>query len=145
MTKRERILNAFNNKPVDKVPMGFWYHFSPDEDLGQKTIDQHVELFHEADTDLIKIMCDGYFNYPNPFIDTVTCPEDWFQMTPMGEDHPWITKQVERAKGVVEAVKGGVLCILQCILPYVPDALWHQRAASDDAYEAEPGGCMPCL
>lgn len=106
MTKRERLLNTFNNKPVDKVPMGFWYHFSPDEDLGQKTIDQHVELFHEADADLIKVMCDGYFNYPNPFIDTVTCPEDWFQMTPMGEDHPWITKQVERAKGVVEAVKG---------------------------------------
>ena len=39
MTKRERVLNAMQNKPVDKLPMGFWYHFSPDEDLGQQTVE----------------------------------------------------------------------------------------------------------
>ena len=32
MTKRERLLNAFENKPVDRIPVGFWYHFSPDEE-----------------------------------------------------------------------------------------------------------------
>lgn len=106
MTKRERLLNAFENKPVDRVPIGFWYHFSPDEDTGEKMVEQHLNLYREADMDMIKVMCDGYFNYPNPYIEKVTCPEDWFAMTPLGEDHPYITRQVERAKRVVEETAG---------------------------------------
>lgn len=106
MTKKERLLRAFNNEPVDKVPMGFWYHFSPDEDLRQETVDAHLKLYRELDMDMIKVMCDGYFNYPNPYIATVTRPEDWLSMKPLGEDHPFIRGQVERAKGVVEGVKG---------------------------------------
>lgn len=106
MTRRERLLNAFENKPVDRVPIGFWYHFSPDEDLGQETVEQHLELYRETGMDMIKVMCDGYFNYPNPYIQKVTSAGDWFSMTPLGEDHPYITKQVERAKGVVKGAAG---------------------------------------
>lgn len=106
MTKRERVLNAFNNKPVDRVPMAFWYHFSPDDDFGQETVDAHVNLYREADFDLIKVMCDGYFNYPNPGIASVKKADDWFELKPMGPEHPFIRKQIARAKGVVEAVNG---------------------------------------
>lgn len=106
MTKKERLLRAFQNQEVDKVPMGFWYHFSPDDDFGQKTVDQHLELFRETGMDMIKVMCDGYFNYPNPYIEKVTSAEDWFGLTPMGEDSPYIANQVLRAKRVVEGVKG---------------------------------------
>lgn len=106
MTKKERLLRAFQNQETDRVPMGFWYHFSPDDDLGRGTVKQHLELFRETGMDMIKVMCDGYFNYPNPYIKTVTCPEDWFGLTPLGEDHPYITKQVERARGVVDGVNG---------------------------------------
>ena len=62
MTKRERLLNAFENKPVDRIPVGFWYHFSPDEDLGQETVEQHLQLYRDTGMDMIKVMCDGYFN-----------------------------------------------------------------------------------
>lgn len=106
MTKKERLLKAFNNEKVDKVPFGFWYHFSPDDDFGPETVAEHLKFYNDTDMDMIKVMCDGYFNYPNPYIEKVTCPEDWFALTPLGADHPYITKQVERAKGVVEGVKG---------------------------------------
>ncbi len=106
MTKRERLLNAFHGKPVDRIPFGFWYHFSPDDDFGPETVAEHLKWYRETDMDMIKVMCDGYFNYPNPAIEKITCAEDWFHLTPLGEDHPYITKQVERAKGVVEGVKG---------------------------------------
>lgn len=106
MTKRERLLHAFNREPVDRVPMAFWYHFSPDEDLGQETVDAHVNLYREAGFDMIKVMCDGYFNYPNPGIADIKTAADWFGLKPMGPDHPYIRKQIERAKGVVNAVKG---------------------------------------
>ena len=33
MNKRERVLNAMNNQPVDRVPVGFWFHFPEDMDL----------------------------------------------------------------------------------------------------------------
>ena len=65
MTKKERVLRAFKNQPVDRIPMGFWYHFSPDEDHGQETVEQHLKLYRYADMDMIKVMCDGYFNIPN--------------------------------------------------------------------------------
>lgn len=104
MTKKERVLQAFQNRPVDKVPMGFWYHFSPDEDTGEVMVKQHLDLYREADTDFIKVMCDGYFNYPNPYIQKVTCAEDWFGLTPLGDDHPYITNQVNRVKAIVDAV-----------------------------------------
>ena len=106
MTKKERLLHAFNNEKVDRVPFGFWYHFSPDDDFGQQTVEEHLKLYRNTDMDMIKVMCDGYFNYPNPYIKKVTCADDWFSLTPLGADHPYITKQVERAKGVVEGVKG---------------------------------------
>ena len=52
MTKKERVLHAFHNEPVDRVPIAFWYHFSPDDDFGQETIDEHLRLYREADFDL---------------------------------------------------------------------------------------------
>jgi uroporphyrinogen-III decarboxylase len=35
MSKRERILNVFNNKPVDRVPVGFEFHFLQEEEFSQ--------------------------------------------------------------------------------------------------------------
>lgn len=106
MTKKERLLHAFHNEPVDKVPMGFWYHFSPDDDFGQETVDAHLKLYRESGCDMIKVMCDGYFNYPNPGIAKIKCAADWFGLTPMGPEHPFIRKQIERAKGVVKGANG---------------------------------------
>ena len=68
-------------------------------------VEQHLKLYRESDADMIKVMCDGYFNYPNPFIEKVTCAEDWFDLTPLGENHPYITRQVNRVKAIVEGVK----------------------------------------
>lgn len=106
MTKKERVLHAFHNEQVDKVPMGFWYHFSPDEDKGEETVREHLQLYRDADMDFIKVMCDGYFNYPNLYIQNVTCAKDWYGLTPLGENHSYIRRQVERAKGVVKGVNG---------------------------------------
>ena len=31
MDKRTRVLNAFDGKPVDRPPVGFWFHFPAEE------------------------------------------------------------------------------------------------------------------
>ena len=77
MNKKERLLNAFNNKPVDKVPAGFWFHFPEDMDIGQGCVDAHLEYYRSSDTDFMKIMCDGYFDYPNEIIPRIKTASDW--------------------------------------------------------------------
>lgn len=106
MTKRERVLSSLNNEEVDKVPVGFWFHFPEDMDLKNECVDATIKFYKDSDVDFIKIMCDGYFDYPNEIIPKIEKPEDWFLMKPLGEDHPFIEEQVQRAKEIVEKLKG---------------------------------------
>lgn len=106
MTKRERVLSCMDNKPVDRPPVSFWFHFPLDMDLEKECVDAHLEYYRNCDIDFIKIMCDGFFDYPNPMISDVKKAEDWFQMKPLGEKHPFIRGQVERAKEIVQRLKG---------------------------------------
>lgn len=106
MTKKERVLNAMNNRPVDKIPAGFWFHFPPEMDLKKECVEAHLDFYREYDTDFIKIMCDGYFDYPNPAIPHIRRPKDWYQMKPMGGGHPFILEQVERAAEIVKRLNG---------------------------------------
>ena len=46
MTKKERVLNAMNNLPVDRPPVGFWYHFPVDMDLDKECVDAHLDYYH---------------------------------------------------------------------------------------------------
>ena len=102
MDKRTRMLSAMNKLPVDHVPVGMWFHFSGEEEKGQACIDAHLRYYRETDLDFVKIMCDGYFPYP--FNYEIKEASDWYKVTPLGKDHPYITEQVARAKAIVEAI-----------------------------------------
>ena len=72
-TKREWVLQAFKNESVDKVPVGFWYHFTTDEErsdgfnpeIFNKNIAGHKKFVADVNPDFVKIMSDGFFTYPN--------------------------------------------------------------------------------
>lgn len=102
MDKRTRMLNAMNKLPVDHVPVGMWFHFSGEEEKGQACIDAHLKYYRETDLDFLKIMCDGYFPYP--FNAEIKEASDWYKVTPLGKDHPYITEQVARAKAIVREI-----------------------------------------
>ena len=93
-----------DNQETDKVPVSFWFHFPLDMDLEKECVEAHLPYYKQCDIDFIKIMCDGFFDYPNEIIPTIQKPEDWFRMKPLGENHPFIRGQVERVKQIVEAV-----------------------------------------
>lgn len=93
-----------NNQAVDRPPVSFWFHFPLDMDLEKECVNAHLEYYRKCDIDFVKIMCDGFFDYPNPIIPEITKPEDWFQMKPLGAEHPFIRGQVERAKEIVKAI-----------------------------------------
>lgn len=102
MNKRERVITALHGGEPDRVPAGFWFHFGGDAAKGQGAIDAHIDYFKKCDLDMMKIMCDNYFDYPNPL--KVEKAEDFYKIEPMGSEHPFFKEQVERTRAIVEAV-----------------------------------------
>lgn len=102
MDKRERVLSALNKRPVDHVPVGFWYHYSGEDAQGERCVQEHLKYYRETDLDFLKVMCDGFFTFPIP--DRIKKAEDWWTLEPVGANHPFVRDQVWRAKRLVEEI-----------------------------------------
>lgn len=116
MDKRTRVLNAFQKKPVDRPPVGFWFHFLEEQAEGQPCIDAHLDYYNHIDVDFAKIMCDHYFEYPVP--QWVKTPEDWDALEPLPIDHPFITEQIERAQKVRAGIKEDMCMFYNVFAPF---------------------------
>ena len=55
MDKRERVLACMNHLPVDRPPVGFWFHFREDQKLGQACVQAHLDYYNHVDVDMVKI------------------------------------------------------------------------------------------
>ena len=113
MNKRERVTNALAGLPVDRPPVCFWRHFGPV--APQETVRQHLDFFHAADLDILKMMCDEFFTYP---MDVNATPEEILAMRPLGRDHDYVRGQAERAGQINEALKGEVFTLYNAFSPY---------------------------
>jgi uroporphyrinogen decarboxylase len=56
MTKRERVFNLLEGKPIDRTPVGFWLHFPQAMHHGDQAIMAHLDFMKQTDTDILKIM-----------------------------------------------------------------------------------------
>lgn len=108
VNKRERVLNALNNRPVDHVPVGFWFHFSGEDATGERNVQAHLNYYRQTDLDFLKVMSDGFFNYP--FNVEITKAHDWYGLEPLQPNDPWIKQQVERVRALVTAI-GDERCV----------------------------------
>lgn len=111
MSRKQLVLDAFDNKKVDRVPTGFWFHFAEgaelfnapsDPSIITKNIEGHKRFFNEYHPDFIKLMSDGYFGYPNEAVKNVKTAADLSTVKPIGADHPWITAQAELVKKLTD-------------------------------------------
>lgn len=108
-TKKELVQAALNNQPVDRVPVGFWFHHLADEstvnaltdpNLVSQNIAGHRAFYEAFRPDFIKLMSDGYFIYPNEGLKQVKSAQDLRNIRPLGPNHPWIEQQVELVKNL---------------------------------------------
>lgn len=118
MTKRERVIAAMNQENVDRPPVGFWFHFTDEQETGQACIVAHLDYYNNIDVDMAKLMCDGYFDYPNAVAKAVSEPDDWFKMEPLGPHSAFITEQVTRAKAVRAGLKDDMVALYNVFAPF---------------------------
>jgi uroporphyrinogen decarboxylase len=125
MNKKELVLAAFNNERPERVPVGFWFHFieDPAEDgfknpaLFKANIDGHRKFLEEFEPDFVKIMTDGFFNYPNGRFYTARSASEFGMVESIGAHHEWIEKQVEFAKTMRSLIGGSTLCFYNIFAP----------------------------
>lgn len=68
-----------------------------------KNIAGHKKFVSDVNPDFVKVMSDGFFTYPNEQIHQgVTSIKELEGIVSIGENHPWITQQVELAKKIRE-------------------------------------------
>ncbi len=118
MTKRERVIEAMNNRPVDRPPVGFWFHFRGEQTAGRPCVQAHLDYYNNVGVDIAKLMCDGYFDYPNPVAKAARTPKDWYAMKPLGADSEFIRGQVARAKAVKEGLTSECLVLYNVFAPF---------------------------
>jgi uroporphyrinogen decarboxylase len=111
MNKREWVLKALKGEKTDRIPVGFWFHYAPDElvdgfvspEIFEQNIAGHQKYFKEFQPDFMKIMTDGFFIYPNREFRDVEKAADLWKVKSIGADHPWIEKQAAFAKNIAGA------------------------------------------
>jgi len=104
---RELVFRAFDNKPADRVPVGFWFHFLPEAETGDglkeprlwaENLEGHRRFIEAARPDLVKIMSDGFFLYPA--LGPLEKPADLERLEALPGGHPWLVRQVELVRAV---------------------------------------------
>jgi uroporphyrinogen decarboxylase len=125
MNKRDWLLQVFRGEAAEKVPLGFWFHFAADELVDgfldpriiKENIEGHKKFFHAFQPDMLKIMTDGFFIYPNRAFQEARSAADLWKVKSIGPDHPWIEEQVSFAKTITGLFGGEVFTFYNIFSP----------------------------
>ncbi len=105
--KRQLVFDAFDNKKTERVPVGFWFHFAPDDlfhnrpEVIRKNVEGHFKFYDTFKPDFVKLMSDGYFRYPNPTLERVEKAEDLLKAR-SGLVDDWIDAQTALVKKLTD-------------------------------------------
>ena len=106
--KRELVFKAFNNEKTYRVPVGFWFHYTPNELLSaydhpeyrDLNINGHKNFVKSFKPDFVKLMSDGYFLEPQTaqILKKVKKAADLRKLQPIAPNDKWIKDQVSLVK-----------------------------------------------
>jgi len=113
MTKKERILNAMNGKPVDRVPVSFYRHFFDPTD---NTVAENIEWVKNTGMDMICIEVDGYYGLVcNSPMQTL---QEWKDFRPYKRTDPFIERQLDRAKRIADGLQDDAAVYYMAFTPF---------------------------
>ena len=128
MNKRERFENFLSNKPVDRVPVGFWHHYMGfdrmnrgffENDTFEENVAGHLKSKAVFDPDIVKIMTDSLMIMP---IDCskIEKTSDLYNIEPFALDSPYVKKSIELAQRVRDMYKEDVPVFMTGFTPLFP-------------------------
>lgn len=112
-TKKDLVFNAFNNKATERVPVGFWFHYTKNEilsaydnpEMRDDNIKGHKNFVKSFKPDFVKLMSDGYFFEPNAskIIKSAKKASDLYALKPIAKNDKWISDQVSLVKTLTKS------------------------------------------
>lgn len=116
MTKIERVKNAFDKKPVDRVPVSMWFHFTGDDRYGQRFVETHYDYYKKSNVDFLKVMNDAFF--PFPIEANIKTASDWRSLKPHGKNSKYISEQAEYAARINDKLQGECMTFWTVFAPF---------------------------
>lgn len=98
MKKRERVLAAMKNEPVDKIPSYFTMHFPREVAFGEAAVEEHLKFFHDVNPDIQKIMNENLV----PNMGAIKTPEDWKCIRTITLNDKFMQDEIELVKRVLD-------------------------------------------
>lgn len=99
MTKRERVVAAIKNQPVDYVPCSFSLHFPKEFASGNAGVQSHLDFFKATDMDIIKIMNENLL----PGVGEFKSSEDFNKIPKISLADSYMSDQIEFAKRILSS------------------------------------------
>lgn len=108
---KQLILDLFDGKKADRVPVGLWWHYTPEEkwpsnpyeeEIFKTAFEGHRNYAKDAKLDLLKVMPDTYFVLPNLDGVDITDAEQLNAIEPVGADHPFYESYVTLIKKLTD-------------------------------------------
>lgn len=99
MNAKQRMLNAMNGQPVDRVPVAFYRHFPDQTD---NTVSETIRWAQSTRSDMVLVASDGF--YPLMSDPPLQTMEQWKAFRPYNRSHPYITIQLDRCRRIVDAI-----------------------------------------
>ena len=125
--KRELVWDAFNNKPTERTPIGFWFHYTADEllssydhqEMRKQNISGHKNFVKSFKPDFVKLMSDGYFFEPETakVLKAAEHASDLRKLKPIAFDDKWIRDQVSLVKELTSSFGDEVLTFYNVFAP----------------------------
>lgn len=141
LNKRELLERVFNSEEVERVPVGFWYHYVYSKDLFRavedkkvlnKVIEGHKKMYKEMQPDFVKIMSDGFFGHPSVNNNKIEKAEDLFKVRAVGAEHPWITEQIKFVKEINDEFHKDVYTFYNIFSPLHCIRLYFEEYETDN-------------
>lgn len=109
---REELLNAFENKKEQEIPVSFWHHYAKDEfvpanehpEITGINVEGHAKYVDDVNPDFVKLMTDGYFQYDFQNVTDVHDLHSLIQLTNIPNDYWWLKGQrdlIKKQKNVI--------------------------------------------
>lgn len=143
MSRKKWIQAVFEGKGDGRVPVGFWHHFTSEEDwtegLRKPAVVAanragHHRFVREVKPDFVKLMSDGFFDYPHPALSKpVVSIQDLEDFQSIGREHPWFTEQVRLVEAIRADFPEDLFALYNIFAPatYLKWKLAHQVASGD--------------